>query len=268
MARLTTPWLDASRGRLLIGVIHLLPLPGSPRSSPGLGAVCERALVDARALVSGGADGIIVENLGDAPYARGSVGPGTVAAMTRVVMAVRETAPELRLGVNVLRNDALAALAVAAATDAEFIRVNVHSGAMVTDQGIIQGEARATLLERARLGAHVAIAADVLVKHAVPLGEVRLEDAARDTWDRGLADALVITGAGTGQPTSPEDLKRARHAVPAAPLWVGSGVQPDNVAEYGADGFIVGTWLHHDGRLSEPLDPERVARMRAAIDRL
>ncbi len=124
-----------------IGVVHLPPLPGGPRPSPGLDAVIERAVADAETLARGGADGLVVENLGDAPFAAEQVDPYTIAAMTRAVAAVRVAVPTLELGVNVLRNDAAAALSIAAATDAAFIRINVHIGAMITDQGLIQGQA-------------------------------------------------------------------------------------------------------------------------------
>lgn len=258
-------WMRRTDRPLFLGVLHLPPLPGSPRPSPGLEAVCARAAQDAAALAEGGADGLIVENLGDAPFTGGRVTPWTVAAMTRVALAVREAAPALTLGVNILRNDALAALAVAAAVGAAFIRVNVHVGAMLTDQGLIQGDARGTLLERNRIGARVAIAADVLVKHAVPVGPVVLEDVARDTYHRGLANALIVTGSGTGQPTSPGDVARVRAAVPEAPVWVGSGCVPESVHALDADGYIVGTWLHEDGDLDKPLNLGRIRRMRAAL---
>lgn len=246
-------------------MVHLLPLPGSVRSSPGLTEVCARAEADARALAEGGADAVIVENLGDAPFTAGAVPPFTVAAMTRIALRVRDAAPDLHLGINVLRNDARAALGVAAATGAAFIRVNVHTGVMVTDQGLIQGDAQGTLLERNRLGARVGLAADVLVKHASPLGEVRLEDVARDTFHRGMADVLIVTGSGTGRPTDPGEVARVRQAVPEATVWVGSGTTPENVRAFGADGYIVGTWLHRDGDLSQPVDPDRVRRMRDAV---
>jgi len=253
--------------RPLIGVVHLLPLPGGPQASPGLEAVLTRAAADARALLAGGADGVIVENLGDAPFEADEVEPFTVAAMTRAVTAVAQAAPELPIGVNVLRNDAQAALAIAAATGARFIRVNVHVGAMVTDQGVIQGRARQTLLARRRLQADVGIVADVHVKHAAPLGDMPLVTAARDAWHRGHADALVLSGAGTGLPTDPAQLDEVRAALPDAPLWLGSGLTPDTAARYGAaDGAIVGTWLHADADLSRPLDPQRVRAMRTAWD--
>lgn len=252
---------------VFVGVVHLLPLPGAPRPSPGLDAVEARALADAAALMDGGADGFIVENLGDAPFTGGAVEPFTVAAMTRLARHLREAHPAALLGVNVLRNDARAALAVAAAASADFVRINVHVGVMVTDQGVITGDARGTLLERNRVGAPVAIVADVHVKHAVPLGPVTLEDAARDTWSRGAADALVVSGAGTGLPLDPADLDRVRTAAPEAPVWAGSGIDPHTARAWRArlDGAIVGTYLHRLGRIAEPVDPERVRAIRDAL---
>jgi membrane complex biogenesis BtpA family protein len=228
----------------------------------------ERALADAAALVAGGADGMIVENYGDAPFTAGPVDPWTVAAMTRIARAVRQACPQGLLGVNVLRNDALAALAVATAVEADFIRVNVHTGTMATDQGLITGSARETLMERNRLGTSVAIAADVLVKHAAPVAPISIEQAARDTWKRGRADALIVTGPATGQPTDPGDLHRIRDAIPEAPLWVGSGLGPENASEYRTliDGAIVGTWLR-SGDLAAPVELDRVREMRAALTR-
>lgn len=242
-----------------IGVVHLLPLPGSPAGG-SLAQVLERAAADARILAEHGADGVIVENLGDAPFAGDDVGPSTVAQMTRAALAVRDAAPDLWLGINVLRNDALAALAVASVVDAQFIRINVHTGTMVTDQGVLQGRARETLLERNRLGADVRIAADVLVKHAVPLGDPDLADVARDTALRGRADVLIVSGTGTGRPHDPARVRIVREAVDR-PVWVGSGVSPATVQDFTADGAIVGTCLHRDGQLTAPLDPARVREM-------
>jgi membrane complex biogenesis BtpA family protein len=262
--------LFAQRRRpALVGVVHLAPLPGAPRPGPGLDAVLARAAADARALRDGGADAVIVENLGDSPFAADTVEPVTVAAMTRAVLAVREAAPDLEVGVNVLRNDALAALGVAAATAASFVRVNVLSGAMVTDQGVVQGRAREVALLRARLGGTVRVAADVLVKHAAPLGPTRLDDAARDTFHRAGAHALVVSGTGTGRPTSPADAATVREAVPEAPLWIGSGITPDTAAALAPfTAAVVGTWLHAGGVLDAPLDAARVRAVREALDRL
>jgi membrane complex biogenesis BtpA family protein len=231
-----------------------------------LDAIVERATADARVLLAGGADAVIVENFGDTPFDGDEVPPWTVAAMTRVCLAVRAAAPPLRLGVNVLRNDARAALSVAHAAGGEFIRVNVHVGAMVTDQGLLQGKARATLLERNRLGATVRIVADVRVKHAVPLGSPELADLARDTADRGLADVLVVTGSGTGRHTDPTDWRVVRDAT-SRPVWVGSGFDPAGAGAFpGLEGAIVGTWLHEGSAIDAPLSLERVRLARTALD--
>lgn len=250
--------------RTFIGVVHLLPLPGSPRG--GLVEVAlERALADVDALREGGVDGVIVENLGDAPFAGEEVAPVTVAAMTRIAGALRERLPDQRLGINVLRNDARSALAIAHVVGADFIRINVHTGAMVTDQGLLQGHARETLLERRALGAQVELMVDVLVKHAVPLGSPDLADVSRDTAYRGLADVLIVTGSGTGRPHDPSRVRTVKQAVPDRPVWVGSGITPTSARQLEAHGAIVGTWLHAEGDLSRPIDAERVRTMAEAL---
>ncbi len=252
------------RGRPLIGVVHLLPLPGSSRARP-LDAVLERAIADATALARGGADGLIVENFGDAPFSADAVDPHVPAAMAVVAAEIRRRfrGP---VGVNVLRNDARAALAVALASGASFVRVNVHSGAMMTDQGLIQGRAHQTLQYRRLLGADIAIFADVLVKHASPVRAVTAAQAARETAYRGLADALLVTGTATGEEADPARLEEVKRAVPDRPVFVASGVTPANVAACdAADGFIVGTWIKKGGVTEHPVDPARVRKLATAI---
>lgn len=251
----------------LVGVLHLQTLPGAPYPSKGLDFVEERAVADAVALSQGGADALIIENLGDAPFTSGQVDPFTVAAMSRIALAVRRAVPDMTMGINVLRNDALSALSIATAVGAEFLRVNVLTGAMVTDQGIIQGRARDLLLERNRLGSSVKILADIMVKHAVPLGSQRLIDVAKDTWGRGGADALVVTGAGTGRPSNPEDFRTVQATCPDAPLFLGSGLTLSNVEAFAGllDAAIVGTWLHEGSDIDAPLDPHRVRQMKNAL---
>lgn len=252
----------------LVGMVHLLPLPGSPRWGGAMEAVLERAVADARALHRAGFDACLVENLGDAPFSPGSADPATVAAMAVVVAAVRAAVP-CPVGVNVLKTDARAALAVAAATGAAFVRVNVHVGAVVGDQGLLQGDAYGTLRYRRLLGTATRLLVDVGGKHAVPLAPVDLGQVARDAAYRGLADVLVVSGAATGEETPLEDVRRVRAAVPDRPLLVGSGVTPETVAELlaVADGAIVGTWIKQDGRTANPVDPARAAALVAAARR-
>jgi len=233
-----------------------------------MGAVVERALEDARALREGGCDALLVENLGDVPYFAGAVPPETVAAMALCVRAVIDHAGGLPVGVNVLRNDARAALGLCAASGASFLRVNVHVGAALTDQGTIEGRAAETLRERARLCPEALILADVHVKHATPLGSESLEAAAADAHGRGLADALVLTGGATGEAPAAEEIERVRRRLPRARILVGSGLSEANAAALlgHADGAIVGTWLKRDGRIEAQVDPKRVRRLRRAFD--
>lgn len=243
----------------VIGVIHLLPLPGSPSPSPGLERVSERALSDAKTLASGGVDGIIIENYGDAPFSAGQADPFTVASMTTLAYRIRSEHPNLKLGLNVLRNDGLSALGIAAATCADFIRVNVFIGTTATDQGIIQGESRALHLERNRIRSSVKFAVDVNVKHGTPLQDQPTEEAADDVFHRAKADAVIVTGRGTGHKTSIDELKRVRATLPNAPLWVGSGVQPNQISHLVgvADALIVGSWFR-GGDLTAPVQATRV----------
>jgi uncharacterized protein len=254
------------RSRPVVGMVHLLPLPGAPGWGGRLGEVVARAVTEARILSEEGMDGVMVENYGDIPFHPGAVPPETVAAMAVVVRAVLE-AVEVPVGVNVLRNDAHAALAVAAATGARFIRVNVHTGAMWSDQGLIQGRAHETLRLRRTLAPEVAILADVLVKHAVPPAGVEAGEAARDQWHRGLADGLVVTGPATGTPVGGSRLEAVREAAPEAPLWIGSGVTPGTVGELlpRADGAIVGSVLHREGIAGAGIQRERVAALMEGV---
>ncbi len=258
----------------LIGVVHLRATPGAPNFGGDLAAVLESARADARALRKGGVDAVIVENFGDVPFHAERVPPETVAAMALGLRAVQEELAELPCGVNVLRNDAAAALGLCAATGASFLRVNVHVGAAVTDQGLIQGRAADTVRERARLCPAAAILADVHVKHAEPLGGGSIADAAADTARRGLADALIVSGTGTGSEPRRADLEAVRERVPDVPLLIGSGLTttnaPDLIGRGAAltDGAIVGTTLKRGGDVRAPVDPDRVARLRAAFDAL
>jgi membrane complex biogenesis BtpA family protein len=244
----------------LVGVVHLGPLPGSPGFRGDLPGLVAGAVADAGALAGAGFHAVIVENYGDAPFFATDVPPITVAAMTRAVLAVAE-AVDVPVGVNVLRNDAVAAVSIAAATGSAFVRVNVLSGVMYTDQGPIVGRAAEIARVRAGLGAAVEILADVFVKHAAPPAGLAITEAAANTWERAGADALVVSGSGTGSVTDPADLRTVAATVPDAPLFVGSGATPETVAGLLeiADGVIVGTAVKVDGVTTNPVDPERAA---------
>jgi len=250
----------------VIGMLHLPPLPGAPGfdAASGMAAAREAVLRDAEALAAGGVHGLMLENFGDVPFYPGRVPAHTVAAMTAIAGMVRERFADLPLGINVLRNDGQSALAIAVAVGAQFIRVNILCGARLADQGILQGIAHGLLRDRATLGArHVRIFADVDVKHSAPLAAVAIESEVEDTLKRGLADALVVSGTGTGKATDPEHVARVKRVAGAAPVFVGSGADERTIAAYlpHADGFIIGSAFKRDGDVRQAVDEGRVRRI-------
>lgn len=254
--------------RPIIGVVHLLPLPTSPRWGGSLKAVVDRAEQEATALASGGVDGIIVENFFDAPFPKDCVDPAVVSAMTLVVNRLMHLVT-LPIGINVLRNDARSAMAIATCTNAHFIRVNVLTGVMVTDQGLIEGQAHDLMRYRRELGSEVKILADVLVKHARPLGSPNLTTAVQETIERGLADGIILSGWATGSPPSLEDLELATAAAKGTPVFIGSGANWENIPQLiqAVDGVIVSSALKRKGQIQQPIDPIRVSQFVEAMRR-
>ncbi|MGI8517716.1 MAG: BtpA/SgcQ family protein [Acidimicrobiia bacterium] len=249
----------------LIGMVHLGPLPGSPRFDDNLDRVIARATSDAIMLKGAGFDALLIENFGDAPFFAGTVPPVTVAAVTRAAHSVID-ATGCSLGINVLRNDGIAALAIASATGAAFIRVNVLSGLMFTDQGPITGQAAKIARRRREWCPDVMIMADVMVKHSSPPPRLTLEQAGVDTSERGGADALIVSGPGTGVAPDPNEGRRLRKALPEALIYVGSGATVANVAELAtfANGVIVGSALKVESLAQNPVDPSSARAFRQA----
>jgi membrane complex biogenesis BtpA family protein len=255
----------------IVGVVHLPPLPGSARgpSARDMGAILDAVRRDALAWTSGGAEALIVENFGDVPFHKATVGPETVAAMSLAVsLACAESG--LPVGVNVLRNDVEAAVAIAALAGGQFVRANVYAGAAVTDQGLIEGRADAVQALIRRLDAPISAWADVDVIHAAPLASRPIGELAEDAVVRGLAGAVIVSGAGTGHPTNAADLQAVRAALPGTPLYVGSGATATTLSSLLeiADGAIVGTAAKIDGIVGNPVDRGRVQALVAAAQRV
>ncbi|MEK6644817.1 MAG: BtpA/SgcQ family protein [Planctomycetota bacterium] len=249
----------------LIGMIHLPALPGSARAALPMQAIVERAVREAKMLVDAGFEAVIVENFGDSPFAADRVPRETIAAMSVITDHVVR-AVGVPVGVNVLRNDGLSGLAVAAATGAAFIRVNVLSGVYATDQGFITGRPDELLPRRAMVAPRVKIAADVHVKHAQPISQPDIALAAEETAHRAGADMLIVSGAGTGYATDLQQVQRVKQTVPDRPVWIGSGVTAATVAECleSADGVIVGTALKRGGKTTAEMDAKRLREFIAA----
>ena len=242
------------------GVVHLPPLPGSPRWDGNWGKVLERALRDAKALEEGGVDAIIVENYGDYPFSI-RVGPLTVAAMTKIVSEIVKEV-NVEVGVSLLRNSAPEAAAVALVSGASFIRSNQWCWTSDAPEGLLTPVARETFEVMRAFGKRVKVIADVRVKHASPISNRSLCDEARDMGGRCMADLLAVSGSATGHAPSPEDVRIVKECS-GKPVVVASGVTPENAKEFlsaGADGFIIGTYFKVNGVTENPVDAERVKR--------
>lgn len=249
------------RAKAIIGMVHVGALPGAPRSEASVAALAEQAAAEARLLADAGFDALMIENMHDTPYLRRDVGPEVVAAMTRVAHAVRTAAPALPLGVQVLAGANRAALAVAHATGATFIRAEGFVFSSVADEGLFHDADAGPLLRyRRSIGAiGVSIFVDVKKKHSahaitadVPIGETA---QAAEFFG---ADGVVVTGAATGRPAAASDLAEVRDAT-RLPVLVGSGAAPAQLADLfrWADGVIVGSWIKRDGVWSNAIDPDR-----------
>ena len=222
--------------------------------------ILERALQDCKTYHDNGVRSAIIENFGDAPFTGGKVSPITISSMTLIAHELRKQFPEICFGINVLRNDAEASLSIAEAVGAKFIRVNVHVGAVVADQGIIQGKAYETLRLRKNLNSDVKIFADVGVKHSAQLGDYDIRLQAADALERGLADAIIITGARTGAAVDFRELQDLRKVFHGAKIIIGSGANAANVKKLlkYADSIIVGTSIKVGGITSNPVDSKRL----------
>ena len=252
----------------LVGVIHLPALPGAPAHRETMDAIVDGAVRDTEHLASAGFDAVLIENFGDVPFFRDAVPPETIASMAVIGDAVRR-ASKLPLGINVLRNDAVAALAIAVATQARFVRVNVLVGARVTDQGIVQSDAARIARVRASLGARdIALLADVDVKHSAPLAPLPVDDEALEAHERAAADVLVVTGSRTGASAERDTVLSVKH-VTGAPVWLGSGVTAETLDDWLeiADGVIVGSALRANGRAGGRIDLDRARRFAQARTR-
>jgi membrane complex biogenesis BtpA family protein len=258
------------KSKVAIGVVHCLPLPGSPRSAGGaVETVYEQALRDAEAYVRGGIDGLIIENHGDVPFLRPSeIGPETPAAMAVITDRIRREFA-VPLGINVLANAVIPALAVAKAAGAAFVRVNQWANAYVANEGLIEGDAARALRFRSAIGANeVMIFADAHVKHGAHaiVADRSVTELTRDLefFD---ADAVIATGRRTGDAADLTELEEIARAT-RLPVLVGSGVTRDNVSEIlqRAQGVIIGSSLKVDGVWWGAVDRQRVTAFMQTVD--
>jgi uncharacterized protein len=247
----------------LIGMLHLPPLPGSPRFEGSLSAIREFVRRDAESLVEAGFTRLMIENFGDAPFFPDRVPSATLTHMTALAQLVQSEF-DVEIGINVLRNDGCGALAVAHAARASFIRVNVLCGARLTDQGLVTGIAHDLLRLRSSLNAEeIRILADVDVKHSAPLAARPIEEEVGDVIGRGGADAVIVSGEATGRAVDSSILDGVLSAAGETPVLIGSGVDESNAAALSSRvaGLIVGSSLKTDGIVTAPVERSRATRI-------
>ena len=248
---------------IVYGVVHLKSLPGSSGNYLTLDEIIELAQEDVNSLLFGGVDGLIIENFGDIPFTKDDVSKRTIASFTKVVENI-EYVRDVKVGINVLRNDGIAALSIAEATNADFVRINVLNNVMMfTDQGIIEGKANEIAEFKNTLNKDIDIYADVFVKHAVPPGGSKIENHTEELIERAGADVVIVTGDGTGHQIDIEDLSKVRDIVPQGRLAIGSGVNEENIDDYVglADILIVGTSFKVDQDVSKRVDQRSVEQL-------
>lgn len=245
--------------RPVLGGMLLPPLLGAPRAAMSVFEVADRAVEEARAFQAAGVNGLTLENVGDNPFPRDVAADETVAAFSIVAAAVKR-AVDLPIGINVMRNSWSAAMAIAAAVEAQYVRINVLGDALVADQGIIQGCASELLRYRKYLGAEgVRIFADVDCKHGGPLTSRPLEVIARDTAYRQMADVLLVTGPDSDTPPELADIETVKSAVPDVPVVIASGMSDHSLDLVKAcDGTTIGTFAR-GWDINGPIDHEVVS---------
>ncbi len=249
--------------KLLICVIHLPPLPGSPEYCSNFEYIIDFALRSSKNAEEGGADGVIIENFNDKPFLK--VPP--FETLVSISIIVREVAKTLSIpvGVNILRNACTEAAIIASLTGAKFIRCNAYCEPIICPEGIIEPEAGRVLRALRSLNTRVEVLADLRVKHAVSLYSQNIEDLVEEYYDRCRADFIIITGSRTGKPPSVEFLDNIVK-ISKIPILVGSGININNVKHYrSAHGYIVGTYVKDSRGM---IDIEKVKALRREIDLL
>lgn len=256
------------KDKFIIGMIHLPALPGTADGKCArFSDLSKYALQELDALQSGGVDGVIVENFWDLPYFPECVDTVTVAAVASLAGIIVEHA-SVPVGINVLYNDFRAELAIARAVNAAFIRAEVFVDPAVSETGVIPASSARMIRERAALNAEeIAILADVHGKNTQVLWDREITESAVDAETRGLADAVIVTGAGTGKSASLDDLRRVKEKI-NIPLLAGSGVKPTTLKDLFSvcDGVIVGSYFKEGGNIRSKTDIDRVRELTRLLD--
>lgn len=258
-----------SNPKPIIGVIHVAALPGAPMNSLPVNEIIAQAVRESAIYRDGAVDGIIIENMHDTPYLRGSVGPEIVAAMSIIGHGVKNES-RLPVGVQILAGANIEAMAVAHAAGLDFIRAEAYAFAHVADEGVIQSSAAQLLRYRKMIGAdRVQVWTDVKKKHSshAITADISL-GATAEAVEFMRADAVIVTGSVTGEAPKIEEVKEAKGHC-RLPALLGSGIDANNISDFyqAADGFIIGTYFKTDGNWMNPVDGERVRKLMKLVEK-
>ena len=245
--------------KTIIGMIHVEPLPGTPKYKGVMGDVIAKAKEEAQVYKGAGIDVLMIENMHDVPFDR-NVGPEIVAAMAVVGYEVKNSTG-LRCGLQILAAANQEALGAAQAAGLDFVRAEGFVFGHVADEGYIDGCAAEVLRYRRRIGADdILVLTDVKKKHSshAVTADVDIVETAHAA-EFFLSDGVIVTGVATGTEASLEELQQVKAAV-TVPVLVGSGVTTANVDRYlaVADALIVGSYFKHSGHWTQGVDFERV----------
>ena len=248
----------------VIGVVHLLPLPGTPKYAGDLNAIIERALKEVDIFKQGGVDGIIIENFNDVPFLKDKITKAQFGLMASVITLARKET-DLPLGVNVHFNDWEAEIALAYSCRAQFVRIEAYIDTVVTASGIVEPCCAEVTRYRKLLGSNqpIEIWADIHPKYSTNLIPSSLQESAK-LAQYALADSIIVTGETTGVETPLTDLENVKKVVDI-PILAGSGTNLQNVRETLeiADGVIVGSAFKEGGKIQNMVSLEKVTEFTA-----
>ncbi len=246
--------------KTIIGMIHVDPLPGTPKFNSSMPEIIAKAKAEAQIYKEAGIDMLAIENMHDVPYLNKDVGPDVVAAMAVIGYEVKNVTG-LRCGIQILAGANLEALAVAQAAGLDFVRVEGFVFAHIADEGFIDGCAGQVMRYRRQIGAeHILVLTDIKKKHSshAITADVDIVETAHAA-EFFLSDGVIVTGVATGTEASPEELQQVKAAVDI-PVLVGSGITLENVDRYlaVADALIIGSYFKRSGHWTQGVDFRRV----------
>jgi len=253
----------------IVGMVHFLPLPGSPLydADGGMSRIVDHASADILALQSGGIDAVMFGNEGDRPYLLKAT-PESLAAMASAIGEVKHLI-DRPFGVDYLW-DPVASVALAVASGATFAR-EIFTGVYDSDMGLWAPDGAAALRLRSQSGREdLKLLFNINAEFASPVGTRTISERAASAVFSSLADIVLVSGPMTGQPAESGDLKLVKEALPDTPVFANTGVKIENVADVLkiADGAVVGTHFKKDGITWNAVDKERVARFMEKVVKL